>query len=167
MTKINDVFGKLTVIECSGKDTRNNKIWLCKCDCGKFTSVRGNNLTGGKIKSCGCLRKNNGIVTHGFYKENKRLYACWKNMLTRCENVKFAGFKYWGGKGVKVCFEWHDYINFKKWSLENGYSENLTLDRIYNYGNYGPENCRWTTWEIQNRNKSNFRLINGVLRRIN
>ena len=37
----------------------------------------------------------------------------------------------------------------------NGYSDDLTIDRIDNEKGYSPENCRWTTEDVQSRNKRN------------
>ena len=61
----------------------------------------------------------------------------------------------YGGRGIKVCEEWEkDFTAFAKWALNNGYSDELTLDRINPDGDYEPSNCRWTTWKQQARNRS-------------
>lgn len=87
-------------------------------------------------------------------KRNK-LYDIWANMKQRCLYEKREDFKYYGGKGVKVCDEWLNYKNFKKWAIENEYQEGLSLDRIDFDGNYEPSNCRFISMEEQQRNKSN------------
>lgn len=78
-----------------------------------------------------------------------RLYNIWKNMRKRCNNPNNTKYKWYGGKGINVCPEWDNadngFINFKKWALENGYSDNLTIDRKDSFKDYCPENCRWIT----------------------
>jgi hypothetical protein len=70
-------------------------------------------------------------------------------------NPKSKVYKYYGGKGIKICDEWlKDFSSFYVWAAENGYKENLTLDRIDNDGNYCPENCRWVSQKEQIRNTS-------------
>lgn len=57
------VFGKLTVIEESGRDRFQRCIWLCKCSCGNNVRIVGGNLTSGNTSSCGCIKKS-GINVH-------------------------------------------------------------------------------------------------------
>lgn len=70
-----------------------------------------------------------------------RLYRTWINMRARCNNPNEQKYKLYGAKGIKLCSEWNKYINFKDWALNNGYSDNLTIDRIDVNGNYEPSNC--------------------------
>jgi len=100
--------------------------------------------------------KNNFI--HGYTRT--RLYNTWLNMKQRCLNKNNPHYKYYGGKGVKLCTEWkNDFICFKNWALSNGYEEALTIDRIEVNGNYEPSNCRWITNKKQQNNKTNNRYI--------
>lgn len=90
-------------------------------------------------------------TTHGLSKT--RLYSIFYDMKGRCYNKNDTTYKYYGEKGVKVCSEWlEDQTSFFEWALENGYSDNLTIDRINVEGNYEPSNCRWTTQLQQNCN---------------
>lgn len=98
-----------------------------------------------------------GLSTHG--ETNTRLHRIWSAMHERCERKSHEYFHCYGGRGIKVCEEWNDYKKFREWALNNGYAENLTLDRINVNDNYCPENCRWADWEIQQNNKrSNHNL---------
>lgn len=102
------------------------------------------------------------ISTH-----NNRVYNIWHNMKDRCNNHNNRSYKHYGEKGIKVCEEWLDkengFINFYTWAINNGYKENLTIERINNNGNYEPSNCKWATMKEQHRNYSQNRLytING------
>lgn len=89
------------------------------------------------------------------YCKNLRLYHCWSNMKFRCNNPDKREAKYYHNKGITYCEEWETYRNFEEWALNNGYSDNLTLDRIDNSKGYNPSNCRWITAAEQQRNKTN------------
>ena len=160
-------FGKLQVI---GLDRVVNKrsYWKVRCDCGKEKSVRGDTLK--VITSCGCVKEKQDIINLGI-KNNHKLthhpvYSIWRAMVNRCDNPNNQAYKYYGGRGIKVCDEWHDIRIFSKWADKNGFEPNkdLSIERIDVNGNYCPENCCWIKKELQARNKRNtIRLtINGV-----
>lgn len=88
-----------------------------------------------------------------------KLFYVWHSMKKRCELKSYFQYPRYGGRGIKLCEEWHDYQNFKKWAHSSGYGEGLSIDRINNDGDYCPSNCRWATPHQQNRNKSDNRLI--------
>ena len=76
-------------------------------------------------------------------------------MKVRCYNPRDKHYERYGGRGITVCDEWlNNFPAFYKWSIQNGYRQGLTIDRIDNDGNYCPENCRWTTYSVQNSNTS-------------
>lgn len=82
-----------------------------------------------------------------------RLNVIYSHMKARCYNKNRWNYQYYGARGIKVCDEWkNDYQKFKKWSLENGYQNNLSIDRIDTNGNYEPSNCRWVTDKEQKNN---------------
>lgn len=80
----------------------------------------------------------------------------------RCLNRNEQAYPNYGGRGILICEEWlgeNGFENFYKWSMENGYDDKLTIDRINVNGNYEPSNCRWVTYREQNRNKRNNIVI--------
>ncbi len=91
---------------------------------------------------------------------HSRLYQIWNSMKQRCSNPKAISFPRYGGRGVAVCAEWENSFEaFRDWAMSNGYSDELTIDRIDNDGNYCPENCRWVTNKEQQNHTSYNRLI--------
>jgi len=147
-------FERLCVIRRVG-NKKDKVMWLCKCDCGNETNATGTHLKRGSIKSCGCLRRE--LQTkHGEHKS--RLYGVWRDMKSRCYDANLKSYKNYGGRGITVCDDWHDFANFREWAYDNGYHPEApkwkcTLDRINNNGNYEPSNCRWVDMKIQNHNK--------------
>lgn len=89
-----------------------------------------------------------------------RLYRIWADMKRRCKNSDRPNYKNYGGKGIRVCQEWENsFDSFREWALNNGYSDDLSIDRIDNDGNYEPSNCHWATAKEQANNKRNNFLI--------
>lgn len=88
-----------------------------------------------------------------------RLYNIWKDIKKRCTKPNSSNYKNYGAKGIAICNEWLDFIRFREWSEINGYADKLTIDRINVKDGYYPNNCRWVTMVIQNRNKSNNRTF--------
>lgn len=149
-------FGRLTVISCKGKANNGKYQWECICDCGKIVTVKGNSLTTGHTKSCGCFEletKKSVNTTHGL--RHHPLYHVWLNMKHRCYNLKDSHYIYYGGKGIVVCDEWlNSFEAFYNWSINNGYSKGMSIDRIDNSLNYCPTNCRYIPIEKQSSNRT-------------
>ena len=79
-----------------------------------------------------------------------------EGIIERCTNPKKVGYKYYGGRGITMCQEWMDSPQaFVDWSLANGFSPELQIDRIDNDKGYSPDNCRWVTARENMRNRSN------------
>ena len=88
-------------------------------------------------------------------KEKRRLKSIYYGMKQRCYNQNGINYKYYGGKGIFICDEWlNDFEKFYEWSLQNGYSDNLTIDRIDSNKEYSPDNCKWSTKKEQAYNRS-------------
>lgn len=155
-------FGKLTVIEQAGRDSKGKIVWKCKCDCGNYCTVSGVKLRRRSKKSCGCKWMEPGNKTHGM--TGTPLFTRWINMKSRCNNPHNKSYPRYGGRGIKVCAEWeNDFMAFYEWATSNGYEESLTLDRINNNRGYCPDNCRWVGEKQQANNRSTNKLytING------
>lgn len=110
----------------------------------------------------------NGNPKHGLYKENAALFNTWQTMKGRCENPNRLKYKDYGGRGIKVCEQWHEASNFIRWALKNGYKHGLQIDRINNDGDYCPENCRFVTPKENSRNRRNTKRLtaNGVTKTV-
>jgi hypothetical protein len=116
----------------------------------------------GKTKSCGSVGCKMGgkhtksgsgrpLKAIGQRVSDDPLFRTWYGMMSRCYNPKATGYRYWGGRGIKVCERWHDMNLF---SLDVGIKPaGTTLDRIDNNGNYEPGNWRWADWKTQIRNR--------------
>lgn len=107
--------------------------------------------------------KNLFAPTHG--KSKTKIYQRWSSMKTRCYCKSDTNYSHYGGRGITMCDEWKsNFMSFYQWAIENGYKEDLTIERIENNGRYEPSNCKWITMKEQNQNKSNRRIItvNGI-----
>lgn len=170
MTQVIDLtgrrFGRLLVESRASVNTPAGQAqWICVCDCGASTIVRGADLRNMHTTSCGCLhiQITAGIAakhnkTHGMTLDP--IYAIWNSMLARCRNPKHKAFHLYGGRGIKVCQEW---LQFDRFYSDFGHarpSRNHSIDRWPdNDGNYEPGNVRWALQEEQQNNRRDTVLI--------
>lgn len=153
----NNRFGRLKVIKeveasISPCGTKRRKF-LCQCDCGESKIVQMTHLKSGHTSSCGCLHKETfSNYKHGL--KHHRIHVIWRGIRQRCLNPNNGRYNDYGGRGIKICNEWEkDFMAFYNWAIQNGYSAQLTIDRINVNGNYEPSNCRWATNSEQQSNK--------------
>lgn len=136
-------------------------LWECKCECGASVVVRPYLVRSGHTGSCGCLQRervSEVSTTHG--ESRSRLYRIYNGMKNRCYNPAQANYSSYGGRGIKICDEWlNSFAVFQEWALSNGYTDQLSIDRIDNDGDYEPSNCRWVPRSVQQRNTSRTNLI--------
>lgn len=163
-------FNRLIALEPTDKRYRRCIVWKCQCDCGSMVYVAANRLRNNNVMSCGCLnlelsgeRLKKVNTTHG--ERRTRLHKIWSSMKERCNNPNNPAYKHYGGRGIKVCEEWNDFLPFRDWAMSHGYDKDApfgqcTIDRIDNDEGYSPDNCRWVDMTVQNNNKRNTKKNN-------
>lgn len=140
-------FGHLVVVEAVPAKPR--RMWRCKCDCGGESVLHTGPLRSGNTTSCGC--KSPFVFKHGL--SGTIFERKYYDMHRRCISKKSASYKYYGGRGIKICNEWlNDPHAFYSWAIENGCKEGLELDRIDPDGDYCPKNCRFISRQEQMMN---------------
>lgn len=163
---IGQMFGKRKVMSdpvfiASGP--RGKKRWYVSvlCQCGVQSDVLVQNIV--KSSTCGCdLEPQKAkVTTHGMSRH--WLYVRWRGMMTRCYLVTHSKYARYGGRGIRVCAEWHTFETFRDWAFACEMSKEMEIDRINNDGEYSPHNCRVVTHmrNQQNKNVTCILTING------
>lgn len=153
-------------------------IWECVCDCGNTVYIRSSNLHNKNTNSCGCLKREilktqkysykHGAKSASADTSTARLYRIWTGLRNRCTNVNNKDYKNYGARGISVDESWDDFCVFMEWALENGYTDDKSIDRIDVNAGYTPSNCRWADNKIQanNRRTNKYITCNGVTKTI-
>lgn len=145
-----DRFGKLAYLHDAERRVlpsgQKIRVAHCKCDCGNEVDVLLVHLVRLRTTTCGCGRPEQHGDTH------TPLYNTWRAMRDRCSKNHFQS-QYYFEKGIQVCQQWKRYVTFKKWAMDNGFRDDLQIDRIENSKGYYPENCRFVTQEVNLSNR--------------
>lgn len=156
-------FGRLTALGPVGRSGNGRIAWSCRCDCGKTTTVSGKNLRNGNTQSCGCLQReriSSAEKIHGM--SHSKIHQVWLGIKQRCDNPNHGAYKNYGGRGIKICDEWHNsfeaFIAYVA-SLPHYGEKGYTLDRINNSIGYQVGNIRYATRIEQNRNSRHVRPL--------
>lgn len=153
-------YSYLTVLRKADAKSR----WIVRCECGAEKEVDIHDVLKrekqGKPVSCGCMRRkliSEANTHHGMSKHPA--FAVWRSMLARCMNPMHRAWKNYGWRGITVCERWQK--SFEQFWIDMGptYEAGLDLDRIDNEKGYSPDNCRWVSRTVNNRNKRGARRV--------
>ena len=154
------VFGSLTAVRAGPNDASRNRTVVCRCTCGKETTVRQSNLLRGDTLSCGCQKAryiSENRATHGM--NGTYVYHVWQAMKKRCYYPKAINYADYGGRGITVCDRWKDSFENFYADMGNPPSEDHSIERENTNGNYEPGNCSWATRVMQQNNRRNTVLV--------
>lgn len=150
-------FGQYTVIRELPyvRGQRQSRNVLCQCDCGRTKIVEKYKLLAGISYACHVRTEN--------WQGHRRMAKILITMRQRCYNPRSSGYKNYGGRGIVMCEEWRSgFTDFRDWALANGYTDQLTIDRIDNDGPYSPDNCRWVPNSVNARHRRNTNVVDAT-----
>jgi hypothetical protein len=167
MVRINykekELIGKLIFLKDVENTTPRKALFMCPICSNQFTTdISRAKLN--RVVSCGCYRKENSKklhFKHGHSKDKKMSseYVSWQRMIQRCQNLGYANYHNYGGKGITVCNKWkNSFVSFLEDMKEKPF-KNAQLDRINTDGNYEPNNCRWVSCKENSRNRRDNLVI--------
>jgi len=143
---------KLDLRYATESSKRKTRYGLFLCDVCKTSCevAVGGGTKSKSCRECAAISLDKRNTTHGG--AGSRMYRTWQSMRRRSNNKNREDYKCYGGRGIKICEEWNDFSVFRDWAMANGYADDLSIDRIDNDKGYSPDNCRFTSKEIQARN---------------
>ena len=150
--------GTLCVVGIADDVRGKAAIWKFLCEkCGATGNIEGRQLRRGVKNGYwlrGCNNCADRVTRHGHARNGgrSRELRIWAGMMDRCYRERNRSFQYYGGRGIYVADEWHDFSVFL---ADMGRApEGMSLDRIDGDGPYSKQNCRWATAKLQNRNSN-------------
>lgn len=158
---IGETVGIFTITELMPNvDNDGHALYKGVCnECGFKRIARLHDL---KVsKKCTHIRIDGKVAFCQTNWSNKRIKDIFHGMKQRCYDKNEKSYRWYGAKGIKICDEWIDNPKmFEEWSIQNGYNDDLTIDRIDEDKDYSPDNCRWITGLENTKYKSTTSLIN-------
>lgn len=177
MKRLKDFTGfhknKVTILGPTGnKNCSGKSLWYCRCDCGKEFIAVGSNVKSGNTRSCGCHNlqriREQGLSnkTHGL--SNSDEYHIWRGIKQRCRNPNNKDYHRYGARGIDILDEWFESFESFYNYLGPRPSEQHSVERIDNHGDYEPGNVKWATQKEQSNNTRSNHLIelNGNIKTI-
>jgi hypothetical protein len=162
---VGEKFGRWTIVGPPEKRGQNQQIYhACRCDCGAERHVKRASLMRRESASCGCAKADAArkrLTKHG--RTDSPEYLAWLLMRRRCHEPRDNSYHRYGARGISVAKEWRD--SFEAFFAHVGPrpSDEYSLERKDNNGNYEPGNVRWATAteQARNRRSSHFVTFNG------
>ena len=150
-------YGRWTVLG-RGPNSNKNKMWFCRCECGKERLIQYSALSSGDSKSCGCLRSELNTERGAGVKELPE-YNVWTCIIARCYNPRNPAFKNYGERGVTMWDKWRCSFKASSADMDLHASQEMTEEHLDNSKGYSKENCYWGTREEQGNNRRGNLLV--------
>lgn len=163
--KPGNIYGLLTVITLSHRDSKGRAYYHCVCSCGGEHYALGDTLKSGQTKFCKAGHHVTWTTKHGHHRNSRASaeYQAWIDMRRRCNDPLHPAYKNYGARGIRVCDEWQDSFESFIAHVGNKPSPDLSIDRINNDGNYEPGNVKWATALQQTRNRRKRTTVKTLL----